>query len=260
MPIINFTSLDTVPDGLKEYVKTDDAGVITVNVVANAKLDEFRERNVTQAQRLEILEPGYARLKEIVGEDTEAFTTDLTGMRDIARRVKDGELKTNDEIEQAVQDRVKAVRDGYEENAKGLRTEAQTFKQRAESLSIELDRTKIAGQVTSAVIDASSGVRPEALPDVLTRAYSLFKIVDGALVPKQGEATIFGANGADPMTPAEWLVKLRDQAPHYFKGNNGGGSSGGKDDKIGGFSPTQIAGMSAQQKLDVANNANTPKR
>jgi hypothetical protein len=43
------------------------------------------------------------------------------------------------------------------------------------------------------------------------------------------------------MTPAEWLVKLRDQAPHYFKGNGGGGAAGGKDEKIGGMSAEQIA-------------------
>jgi predicted phage tail protein len=217
------------------------------------KLDEFRERNIEMARKLEQLEPAMERYKNLVGDNPDEFGVELTALRDVNKRVKDGELKTHDEIEQAIQDRVKAIRDGYEDNAKALRTEAQTFRQRADTLAQELDRTKVAGEVTAAVIAPDSGVRPEALPDVLERAYRLFKVENGSLVPKQGEATIFGSNGADPMTPAEWLVKLRDQAPHYFKGNGGGGAAGGKDEKIGGMSAEQIARLSPEAKLALAN-------
>lgn len=256
MPILNFDSLDQVPEGLKEFAKADDTGKVTVNVVANAKLDEFRERNIEMARKLESLEPAMERYRNLVGENPDEFQNELIALRDVNKRVKDGELKTNDEIEQAIQDRIKAIRDGYEDNARSLRTEATTFKQRAEALAQELDRTKIAGEVTQAVISPDSGVRPEALPDVLQRAYGLFKVEDGRLVPKQGEATIFGANGADPMSPAEWLVKLRDQAPHYFKGNGGGGAAGGKDEKLGGYTSAQIAQMSPEAKLALANKVN----
>jgi hypothetical protein len=38
------------------------------------------------------------------------------------------------------------------------------------------------------VIVPESGVRPEALPDVLERAYRLFKIEDDQIVPKKGES------------------------------------------------------------------------
>lgn len=261
MPIINFDTLELVPEGLKEFAKADDAtGKITVNVVANAKLDEFRDRNIEMARKLEQLEPSMERYRNLVGDNPDEFQTELQALRDVNKRVKDGELKTNDEIEQAIQDRVKAIRDGYEDNAKALRTEAQTYRQRADTLAVELDRTKVAGEVTAAVIAPDSGVRPEALPDVLERAYRLFKVEDGRLVPKQGEATIFGANGADPMTPAEWLVKLRDQAPHYFKGNGGGGAAGGRDEKIGGLTAEAIARLSPEAKLALANKTRAERR
>jgi hypothetical protein len=257
MPIINFDSLEQVPEGLREGAKPDDqTGKYVVNVVLNSKLDEFRERNVEQAKKLEKLEPQVQRLTSIVGEDPAAFENELTQLRDIHKRVNDGELKTNDQIEQAVQDRVKAVKDGYEETNKAARNEAQTFKQRAETLQQKLDRTRIDKEVTSAVIQPDSGVRPEALPDVLERAYRLFKVEDEKIIPKQGEATVFGSNGADPMTPSEWLVKLRTEAPHYFKGNNGGGAAGGAD-KIGGFTRKEVAGLSAAQKLALANDPAT---
>jgi hypothetical protein len=256
MPIINFDSLDLVPEGLKEFATNDDAsGKIVVNVVPSVKLDEFRNRNIEVSRKLEQLEPQVERYRNLIGDNVDEFETQLAALRDVNKRVKDGELKGNDEIEQAIQDRVKAIRDGYEDNAKSLRTEATTFKQRAEALAVELDRTRISSEVTTAVIHPDSGVNPAALHDVLQRAYGLFKIEDGKLVAKQGDATIYGADGSESITPAEWLVKLRDQAPHFFKGNNGGGAAGGKDEKIGGLTKEEIARLSPEQKLALANKA-----
>lgn len=254
MPVINFNSIDEVPEGLREGAKADEAtGKFAVNVVLNTRLDEFRERNVEQAKKLEKLEPEVTRLRAIIGDDPNAFETDLAQLRDVKRRVDDGELKTHDQIEQAVQDRVKSVKDGFEETNKSIRTEATTYKQKAEALQRQLDRTRIDKDVTAAVIQPDSGVRPEALPDVLERAYRLFKVEDEKIIPKVGEATLYGSNGADPMTPAEWLVKLRNEAPHYFKGNGGGGAGGGGAEKIGGYTKQQVSGMSAAQKLALAN-------
>lgn len=261
MPIINFDSIDAVPEGLKEFAKTDDdTGKVTVNVVPNAKLDEFREKNIDLSKKLEAVSPTLARVQKIAGEDLDAFETDLAGLREIAQRVKDGELKTDDQIENAVQDRIKVLKDGYDSNQKSLAKELAEANQKALTLTQRLNQTRIDKDVTAAVIIPESGVRPEALPDVLQRAYSLFKIEDDKLVPKRGESVVYGADGASPMTVTEWLVKLRDEAPHYFKGNNGGGAAGGKEEKVGGFTAAQIAGMSPLQRLELANKTGAQKR
>ena len=139
MPIINFPSLAEVPEGLKEFAKDED-GVISVNVAPTAKLDEFRNKNIELSKSLEAAGPVLARVKEIAGDDLDAFTSDLNGLRDIARRVKDGELKTDDQIEAAVQDRLKVVRDGYEENAKSLRTQLAATEQKATTFAEKLNR------------------------------------------------------------------------------------------------------------------------
>jgi hypothetical protein len=252
MPIINFSSVDEVPEGLKEFAKTED-GKVTVNVAPTVKLDEFRNKNIDLSRQLEAAAPTLARIKQIAGDDLDAFVNDLNGLRDIDRRVKDGELKTDDQIEQAVQDRIKVLKDGYEDNSKALRKELTETQKTATSLTERLNRTHIDKEVTAAVIVPESGVRPEALPDVLQRAYGLFKVEDGALVAKRGESIVYGSNGADSITVSEWLVKLRDEAPHYFKGNNGGGASGGRDEKLGGFTSAQIAKMTPMQRLELAN-------
>lgn len=253
MPIINFESVDQVPEGLKEYAKEGEDGKVSVNVVPNAKLDEFRDKNIQLSKQLEAVSPVLDRVKRIAGDDLDAFESDISGLRDIARRVQDGELKTDDQIENAVQDRIKVLKDGYDQNQKALAKELAEANQKAQTLGDRLNRTRIDKEVTAAVIVPESGVRPEALPDVLQRAYTLFKVEDDQIVPKKGESVIYGADGASPMTVSEWLVKLRDEAPHYFKGNSGGGAGGGKEDKVGGFTAAQIAAMSPMQRLELAN-------
>lgn len=260
MPIINFDTLEEVPAELREYAKEDDAtGKFGVNVVPNAKLVEFRDKNIDLSKKLEAVTPTLARVQEIAGEDLDAFVNDLNGLRDIAQRVKDGELKTDDQIEAAVQDRIKVLKDGYEENSKSLRKELVDSQQKAVTLTERLNRTHIDKEVTAAVIVADSGIRMEALPDVLQRAYAIFKIEDGALVPKRGESVIYGSDGASPMSVTEWLAKLRDEAPHYFKSNAGGGAAGGKEEKIGGMTAAQIAALSPMQRLELANKTGQKK-
>lgn len=261
MPIINFNSIDEVPADLREFAKSnEDSGKVEVNVVPNAKLVEFREKNITLSKQLEAVTPILDRVKKLAGEDLDAFESDLAGLRDISRRVTDGELKTDDQIENAVQERLKVLRDGYENNNKALSRELAEANQRAVTLTEQLNRTRIDKDVTATVIVPESGVRPEALPDVLERAYRVFKVEDGRLVPKSGESVIYGADGASPMTVTEWLVKLRDEAPHYFKGNGGGGASGGKDEKLGGFTSKQIAEMTPLQRLELANKTGGARR
>ena len=260
MPVINFPTLEAVPEGLKEFATEGQDGQFAVNVVPNKKLEEFRDKNIDLSKQIESLAPFVARVKHIAGEDFDEFEGELKNLRDIARRVQDGELKTDDQIENAVQERIKALRDGYEENNKSLARQLAEKDKEAQTLAERLVRTRIDKDVTAAVIVPESGVRPEALPDVLERAYRIFKVEDGVLIPKKGESTIYGADGATPMTVNEWLVKLRDEAPHYFKGNGGGGASGSKDEKVGGFTAAQINAMSPQQRLELANKLGAQKR
>jgi len=204
--------------------------------------------------------PQLARVKDIAGEDFDHFTNEVKELRDIAQRVKDGELKTDDQIEQAVQDRLKVLKDGYEDNNKALHRQLAEKENEAKTLTERLNRTHIDKEVTAAVIVPESGVRTEALPDVLERAYRVFRVEDGGLVPKKGESVIYGADGGSPMTVTEWLAKLRDEAPHYFKGNAGGGAGGGKEEKTGGFTAKQISEMSPQQRLELANKLGASKK
>jgi hypothetical protein len=68
-----------------------------------------------------------------------------------------------------------------------------------------------------------------------------------------GEAIIYGADGATPMTPDEWLAKLRDSAPYFCKNSNGGGATGNQGNKMfGGMSKEDFNKLSGAQKLALA--------
>lgn len=254
MPAIKFDTKEAIPEGLREFATESEDGKFTVKVAPEAKLNEFRDKNITLSQQIETLTPTLARVKEIAGEDLDAFANKVSELESIAQRVADGELKTTEDIEKAVAERAKAMKDGYESNQKAerdLRTKAE--KERDEARSA-LDRTEVRHAITAAVIAPNSGVRPEALGDILERAYKLFKWVNGKPVPMNGESTVFGADGAEPMTPSEWIAKLRDEAPYFFAGNGGGGANGGRDTKHG-MTQAEIAKLTPAQKLALANGA-----
>lgn len=255
MPTITFESLEAIPEELRETAKEED-GKFSINVVPKSKLDEFRQKNIELNQQQEALLPTLERMKAIVGDDMDldAFENDLQGMREIAQKVKDGELTGSDQIEKAVSERLAKVKEGFEQNQKAERDQRTKAERERDEARAELERTHIRSAITQVVIDPNSGVRADALPDIIERANKLFRWKDGRPVPMNGESIVYGPDGADPMTPKEWLAQLRDEAPYFFAGNGGGGANGGKDAKHG-MSPADFAKLSPTEKLRLANGA-----
>jgi hypothetical protein len=101
---------------------------------------------------------------------------------------------------------------------------------------VKLRRTYVDRALTDVVLDESMGVHPKALADILGRAYQVFEVSDdGKLTPKRGEAVVYGADGVTPMSPKEWVQSLKEDAPYFFKGSNGGGSNGGEGGMVHGI-------------------------
>jgi hypothetical protein len=86
----------------------------------------------------------------------------------------------------------------------------------------------------------------------------VFKVdANGQLVAKDGDAIIYGADGATPMSPSEWVRgKLREQAPYFYKNSSGGGATGGGtagDAKFGGMAEAEFRKLAPEKKLALAN-------
>jgi len=257
MPDISFDSLDAVPEGLKEVAKDNGSGKFVVNVVPASKLDEFRNNNIAVSKERDTLKAFKDQWAPILGEDQDAFKADIERLRTVDQEVKDGKLKGSKDIEAEVTRRVEAMKTGYEtrlQEAERLRVAAEATASAADQ---KFKRSIVDRAITDAVLHEKSGAEPRALPDIIERASKVFVVGDdGKLTPKEGEAIIYGADGATPMTPAEWLGKLKEAAPYFFKASGGGNAGGGEKTKLpGNMSQKDFDALPPNKKLELARQA-----
>jgi hypothetical protein len=99
--------------------------------------------------------------------------------------------------------------------------------ERTAEIQGRLNRTLVEKTITEVAV--SRHVRKKAIPDVITRAQTVWSIGDdGGLVastPDGGRA--YHPDGDRPLSPDAWLDGLRTTAPHLFEASTGGGASGG---------------------------------
>ena len=254
MPDIFYDTLDVVPADLREYAKESD-GKVVVSVVPKVKLDEFRNNNIAISQERDTLKGAVTRFVSILGtEDLDAVENEVKELRTVGQKVKDGKLVADTSLEEAIAQRTKTMRDSYEENSRRTAAETAAWKDKAGSLDLELRRGEISRAVTAAALDEQLGVHASAIPDILQRAFGVYTVTDDRkLVPKRGEAVIYGEDGTTPMPPKEWLKELRNEAPHFFKGSTGGGAQGGQGGTRYGMTDKEFAALPAEKRLALAN-------
>jgi len=256
VPELFYDDLSAVPEGLKEVAKPQvdaagkETGKLVVNVVPKAKLDEFREMNTTVVKERDELKKNFDTYKGIVGDKPDDFLKNLDALRAVDKRVKDGELVANTSLDEAINARTKEMRGEYDGKIKSLEEDRNQWRTKWTESDTRLRRFNIAQQVTAAILDKEVGARPDAANDILERAYRVFRVDDnGNMKPFDGDQVIYGADGASPMTPKEWLGKLKETAPYYFQGSSGGGAGGNGGGNPGGgrLTAEQIANLTPEQ-------------
>ncbi|USN15528.1 hypothetical protein KIKIMORA_04100 [Brevundimonas phage vB_BpoS-Kikimora] len=257
MPICTFDTLDQIPEPLRSYAKAD-GDKVQINLVAQEKLDEFRETNITLVKERDELKKKVETLEPIVGEDPTAFVNDLTELRATSQRVKDGQLTDSRRIEEEVIRRTEDMKKVLEDQIRAAQKEGANWKTKATDLESTYKRTLVNTAIKDALIDPELGVAPAAVRDILHRATEVWRAGDdGRVLAYQGDLQLYGADGGSPLTPKEWILKLKDEAPHYFKGTHGGGAAGGGADggQRGALGKTQaeMRNLSAADKLALAN-------
>jgi hypothetical protein len=228
MPNVTFKTKDEIPEGLREHAK-EEGGAFVVDLSPTVKLSEFRDKNITLMKEKDALVPKAEAYDKLTGGKAAAeFEAEIAELRSTAQLVKDGKLKTSDEIELAVKNRtaeqVKSLNDQIQEKA----ALAAKEKARADALDNEIKRSIIDREVTTAVLAGDSGVNPELLRFVLSDAYSVFEVTpERQLVAKKDGAIWYGADGASSISPKEWLGKVLEATPSLAKPSAGGGATGG---------------------------------
>jgi hypothetical protein len=252
MPDIFFSSKDEAPEGLRDALTEDSStGKFKINVVPNAKLVEFRENNINLAKERDELKSVVDTVKPLVGDDVEGFKNELSELRRTKQLVDDGKLKGSDSVQKEVETRVASMEQNYQAQLAEMGKKLQNVTEFGQNMSVKYQNSVRDREITNAVLASDSGANPEALPDILHRARELFQVQeDGTLVAKQGDTTIYGADGATPMQPNEWLGKLLEKAPYLGKSSAGGGAAGERGgEKFGGLSSAEFNKLTPQQRL-----------
>lgn len=254
MPIFTFDSLEEIPEALRTFAKAE-GDKVQINLVAQEKLDEFRETNISLVKERDTLKQDVESLRPIVGDDPLAFTQALTELRATAQRVQDGQLTDSRKIEEEVIRRTEDMKKTLEEQIRAAQKEGANWKSKAAETETVYKKSLVNGAIKDAAVDPEAGVHPHAIPDILSRALGVWRAQDdGRVLAYQGDLQLYGADGGSPLTPKEWIAKLKDEAPHFFKGTNGGGAGGdGQQRGPLGKTAQEMKGMTAADKLALAN-------
>jgi hypothetical protein len=253
MPEFIFETDTAIPEELRSVATKNETGKFVLNLVQKTKLDEFRENNIKVSKERDDFKSKYDVLSPIVGEDVTKFKEELEALRTVDRQVKDGSLKKSTDIDSVLEQRTAQMKTSFEEANKKSAAEIAALTNENGQLKKRLNNVHIDRAVTTAVLNEKSGAEPLALPHILMEAYKVFHAdEDGKVIPKNGDAIVYGTNGTDPMTADEWLVKIRTQFPYFFKNSSGGGATGGAD-KLNGMTKDSFAKLTPQQKLALAN-------
>lgn len=156
------------------------------------------------------------------------------------------------------------IEDVLNKRTEAMRQDADTRVQAALGKVTDLEDTikakdaKIAELVIdSKVRDAAGALKcePRAIKDIVLNARMVFGLDENhEPVARTPDGTLrMGKNGKDPLTPAEWLEGERENSPHWWGSNSGGGASGGTKLPDGGkLTEEQLNNMSPKQKMVYA--------
>lgn len=253
MPEFLFDAIEQVPEELHTEAKKREDGKFVLNLVPKVKIDEFREKNIALAKENETFTARFAKLSKVVGDDDDKFLADLTDLRKTKQLVDDGKLAKSEEVETVLAERTKKMREAYEEDIRKTKTDYNGLESQYNEVVTQLKNNRIDSFIQSAINDPKSGARVEASPHIILEARKVFKIDGDNIIPKNGDLTIYGSDGASPMTPTEWLKGLQKQLPYLFKESNGGGANGGGQSGYGNMTKDEIAKLSPMQKMELAN-------
>lgn len=268
MPILQFDTLDVVPEGLREYAKPiEGTDRFQVNVVSATKIDEFRDNNIKLSKERDDYRAQVEPLKTIIGDDPEAYKARITELEATFQRVKDGDLKESRSIEEALAKRTEELRKSYEDRLQAEGKEKAAWRQRHDALEQNYKYSQVSSYLKDAVLAPDSGVKAAAAGDLVDVGLKIFKMeANGRITPYEGDAPIYGTDGTTPMTAKEWVASMKEKRDYYFEGTGGGGAGdGGKggdgQKRILGRTHADLKKMTAAERLAVANgDTSIPRR
>jgi hypothetical protein len=192
------------------YVERDGAFVLDAEGATDkTKADEMRNHNIELRKQLEQLN---ARFEGIDPEEVKRLA-------DEKRKLEESQQLKAGELDKVVENRVKSLKADWDKQLSTVTAERDSLTSRLTAIQIDQ------GIITAAT---KRGLRPTAIPDITSRARTVFKLVNGAPRAFEADGTTvrYGRDGVTPMTLEEWVDQQTTDAPHLFESNAGGGAAG----------------------------------
>ena len=200
------------------YIERDGSWVLDAEgVVEKTRLEEFRANNTALLKERDELRQ---RFEGIDPEEVRRVAEEKRKLEEAAQ------LKAG-EVDKVIDARVRAVKSELEKQLAAANGERQALTARLTAI-----------QIDQAVVSEATkrGLRTSAAADILARARSVLRLVNGAPVvcEADGQTARMGKDGVTPMALAEWIDMQVSEAPHLFESNAGGGAA---SNGSGGASP-----------------------
>ncbi len=230
-----------IPDALKAYYKKDASDgkfyLQCDGIIPRAKLEEFRENNITLTNELNALKLQFKDVDPTKYAELLKIETDL----------RSGKLKDGKTVEQIVEERVGTMRTENEKRIKELETLNGT-------ITADLSKLRINDQVVR--IATEKGLRETAVDDILGRAQLVFKMENGKVVAYGPDGKERYNKSGKPFEIADFVEEAQTTAVHLFKDSTGGGGGGGGNGRPGAGGGNQVnpwkketLNLSAQGKI-----------
>lgn len=234
-----YNSLKEIPaEDVRLYVEREGAWHLDVDGKEDkGKLAEFRENNIALQKQLAELQAKFE------GIDPEAVRKLA---EEKARLEQEQQLKAG-QFDSVLDARLKAQSTEWEKRVGAVTKERDTLNTRLAAIQIDQ------GVVAAAT---KRGLRATAMPDILARARSVFRLVDGVptAFEADGQTVRLGKDGTSAMNLEEWIETQVSDAPHLFEANAGGGAAGNGSGGVGNRAGTnpfrkETWNLTAQMKL-----------
>jgi hypothetical protein len=214
-----YKTKDEVPaESQSLYVERDGGWILDVDgVVDKTKLEEFRANNITLSNQLAEQK---RRFEGIDPDEVRKLADDKCKLEE-AQQLKGGE------VEKVVEGRLRTAKTEWDKQFGAVTSERDSLSARLTAIQIDQ------GVITVAT---KKGLRPTAIPDITSRARTVFKLVDGAprAYEADGQTVRVGKDGMTPLTLDEWVDQQVADAPHLFETSAGGGAAGNGSGGAGG--------------------------
>jgi hypothetical protein len=200
------------------YIERDGAWMLDVDgAVDKSKLDDFRTNNITLSNQLA------EHKKRFEGIDPDQ----VRKLVEEKQRLEEAQQLKGGELDKVVENRLKTAKAEWDKQFAAVTSERDSLNGRLTAIQIDQ------GVLTVAT---KRGLRPTAIPDITSRARSVFRLVDGAprAYEADGQTLRIGKDGIAPMTLDEWVEQQVADAPHLFESNAGSGAAGNGSGGVGG--------------------------